>query len=131
MPKIYHATWPSKADQILEEGLTPGFDGCVYLAGPLPAHAAQFVAIRGGEFDGMQEVEIDGKTEKFPKMVQHDTIIVFEVDTNDLDLELLHQSNDHSHAFFQEDTESWYYDGSIHPNDLRISHEIDMAGVRS
>jgi len=131
MPEIYHATWPSKVSNILEEGLTPGVDGCVYLAGPLPAHAAQFVAIRGGEFDGMEEMEIDGKIEKFPKMIQHDTIIVFEVDTNDLDPELLHESTDHSHAFFQEATESWYYDGSIHPNDLRISHEIDMAGVRS
>ena len=101
MAEIYHATWPSKVSDILEEGLKPGIDGCVYLAGPLPAHAATFVAIRGGEFDGMEEVEVDGKMEKFPKMIQHDTIFVFSVDTNDLDPELLHESTDHSQPSFR------------------------------
>ncbi len=131
MAEIFHATWPSKVDQIIEEGLQPGIDGCVYLAGPLPAHAATFVAIRGGEFDGYEEVEIDGKIEKFPKMVNHDKIFVFSVDTDDLDPELLRESTDHSHAFFPEGTESWCYDGPIDPDDLQLAWEIPMVGVGS
>tara|TARA_Y100000758_G_scaffold284028_1_gene233225 strand:+ start:398 stop:793 length:396 start_codon:yes stop_codon:yes gene_type:complete len=131
MAEIYHATWPSKVNDILEEGLKPGFDGCVYLAGPLPAHAATFVALRGGEFDGTEEIEINGKMETVPKMIQHDKIFVFSVESDDLDPDLLHESFDHSATFFPEGTESWLYNGPIHPDDLLLAYEFDMAGVRS
>ena len=131
MAEIFHATWPSRVNDILDEGLKPGMDGCVYLAGPLPAHAATFVALRGGEFDGYEEIEIAGKTERFPKIIQHDKIVVFSVDTNDLDPELLHESFDHSPTFFPEGTESWFYNGLIDPEDLQLAYEIDMVGVRS
>ena len=57
---LYHAAWESKLDSIIREGLLPGPDGCVYIAGPLPAHAAQFVAMRP-DYDGFKEIEIDGE----------------------------------------------------------------------
>ena len=127
---LYHATWPSKVDSIIDDGLLPGFDGCIYLAGPLPDHAAQFIALRH-EIDGMKEMEIDGVVHQVPNVIEHDTLYVFAVYTDLLDPELLHESGDHAAEFWHEDTKSFQYDGEIDSTMVELAIEIDLAAVRS
>ena len=130
---LYHAAWESKLHSILREGLLPGPDGCVYLAGPLPAHAAQFVAMRP-EYDPsnpFKEIEIDGEMVKMPNMLDSKTVYAFEIDVDMLDLDLLQESGDHNPAFFQEDTQSFMYNGKIEPEWLEVSHSFDMEAIAS
>ncbi len=121
---LYHATWPSRTSSICKEGLSPG----VYLAGPLPAHAVQFLALRS-EIDGVREVEIDGEKHWVPNVVENDRIYVFEVDTSELDPDLLHESNDHAAGFWHEDTECYWYDGAIGLEAIKLAYRIDMADI--
>jgi hypothetical protein len=123
---LYHATWPTHLGSIMQKGLQPGSDGCVYLAGPKPAHAATFIAIRGGEFDGYTEVEVDGKTATIPNFVQHDHIYVIEIPVDELDPTKLGESGDHSPAAFPADTESYTYDGEIPYNFDWNVYQLDM-----
>jgi len=123
---LYHATWQTHLGSIMEKGLQPGFDGCVYLAGPKPAHAAMFVAMRGGEFDGYTEVEVDGKTATIPNFVQHDHIYVIEIPVDELDPTKLGESGDHDPAAFPADTESYTYDGEIPYNFDWNVYQLDM-----
>ena len=123
---VYHATWPTHLGSIMQNGLQPGFDGCVYLAGPKPAHAAMFVAIRGGEFDGTTEVEVDGETATIPNFIQHDHIYVIEIPVDELDPTLLGESGDHDPAAFPADTESYTYDGTIPYNFDWNVYQLDM-----
>ena len=130
---LYHAAWESKLHSILREGLLPGPDGCVYLAGPLPAHAAQFVAMRP-DYDPsnpFKEIEIDGEMVKMPNMLDSKTVYAFEIDVDMLDLDLLQESGDHNPAFFQEDTQSFMYNGKIEPEWLEVSHSFDMEAIAS
>ena len=130
---LYHAAWESKLDSILESGLLPGCDGCVYLAGPLPAHAAQFVAMRP-DYDPsnpFKEIEIDGEMVKMPNMLDSKTVYAFEIDVDRLDPSLLHESGDHNPAFFNEDTQSFMYNGKIEPEWLEVSHSFDMEAIAS
>ena len=130
---LYHAAWESKLHSILREGLLPGPDGCVYLAGPQPAHAAQFVAMRP-DYDPsnpFKEIEIDGEMVKMPNMLDSKTVYAFEIDVDMLDLDLLQESGDHNPAFFQEDTQSFMYNGKIEPEWLELSHSFDMEAIAS
>jgi len=122
---LYHATWPTRFDPITENGLQPGMDGCVYLAGPTPAHAATFIALRGGEFTGYTEIEVDGQTHKLPQFAQHDEIFVIEVPFDALDPALLKESFDHSASFFPEGTESFQYGGEIPYDDEWTVYKFD------
>ena len=130
---LYHAAWESKLHSILREGLLPGPDGCVSLAGPLPAHAAQFVAMRP-DYDPsnpFKEIEIDGEMVKMPNMLDSKTVYAFEIDVDRLDLDLLQESGDHNPAFFNEDTQSFMYNGKIEPEWLEVSHSFDMEAIAS
>lgn len=127
---LYHAAWESKLDSILTNGLLPGPDGCVYLAGPLPAHAAQFVAMRP-DCDGIKEIEIDGEKVRVPNLLDSKTVYAFEIEVDRLDPDLLHESGDHNPAFFNEDTQSFMYDGKIEPEWLELSHSFDMEAIAS
>jgi len=121
---LYHATWPSRIDSICEEGLSPG----MYLAGPLFAHAVQFLALRA-EIDGVRAVEVDGLTHWVPNVVENDSIYVFEVDTAELDPDLLHESSDHAASFWHEDTKSYWYEGAVGPEACELAYKIDMADI--
>ena len=90
--KLYHAAPKETMEEIIATGceLKPGIDGVVYLAGPLPAHAAVFVALRGAK-----------------------EIWIAEIDSEDLDPEKLGESFDHSARFFPEDLESFAYRGTV------------------
>lgn len=127
---LYHAAWESKLDSILTNGLLPGPDGCVYIAGPLPAHAAQFVAMRP-DYDGFKEIEIDGEMVNMLNMLDSKIVYAFKIDVDRLDPSLLHESGDHSPAFFNEDTQSFMYDGKIEPEWLEVSHSFDMEAIAS
>jgi|TARA_Y100000034_G_scaffold66233_1_gene79952 hypothetical protein len=121
---LYHATWPSRTFPICEEGLSPGS----YLAGPTVAHAVQFLALRS-EIDGVREVEIDGEKHWVPNVVENDSIFVFEVDTAELDTDLLHESSDHAAGFWHEDTKSYWYEGAIGLEAIELAYRIDMADI--
>ena len=123
---LYHATWPTPLGSIMEKGLQPGMDGCVYLAGPLPAHAATFIAIRGGEFDGTIEIEVNGETATVPNLIQHDHIYVIEIPVDELDPTTLGESGEHSPAMFPADTESYTYGGVIPYNFDWNVYQLDM-----
>jgi hypothetical protein len=125
--RYYHATWDIHLPSIMEFGLRPGPDGCVYMAGPLPAHAATFLAIRGGPTDWTMDE--NGKWQ--PHQVEAKKIYVFTIFEDDLKPELLHESFDHSPAFFPEGTEAVYYDGTIPPEDFWLEWEFDMADIGS
>ena len=89
--KLYHAAPKETMMEILADGeLKPGSDGVVYLAGPLPAHAAMFIALRGVK-----------------------EIWIAEIDSEDLDPEKLEESFDHSARFFPEDLEAFTYRGTV------------------
>jgi len=122
---LYHASYGSRMESIFEDGLQPGPDGCVYLAGPRPAHAAQFIAMRP-EVDGVHEVELDGQMLLLPKIVENDIIAIFTIDATMLNADLLQESGDHNSDFFHEDTASYCYFGSIDPDCIELTHEIDL-----
>jgi hypothetical protein len=91
--KLYHAAPKETMMEIIANGceLKPsGWEGVVYLAGPLPAHAAVFIALRN-----------------------HKEIWIAEIDSEDLDPEKLSESFDHSARFFPEDLEAFCYEGTI------------------
>jgi hypothetical protein len=91
---LYHATWHTNLGSIMEHGIQPGSDGCVYLAGPTPAHAGVFVALRQYESD-------------------ESYLYVIRVPVDELDSAKLRKSYDHNASFFPEDTESFYYTDTI------------------
>jgi len=96
--KLYHAAPKETMMEILADGeLKPGIDGVVYLAGPLPAHAAMFIALRGVK-----------------------EIWAVEIDSDELDPEKLEESSDHAAAFFPEDLEAFAYDGTIEIGDNEV-----------
>jgi hypothetical protein len=110
---LYHATWPGHEADIAVNGLVPGSDGVVYLAGPELAHAAVFLAIRPGEFKGHKKVIIGGETVMVPDYEEHEKLVVFKIPRSALDPEKLSESFDHSASFFPDDLESFVYDGTI------------------
>ena len=81
---LYHATWVSNLAGIAEKGLLPGIDGSVYLAGPQPGHAAQFLMFNT-QFDGFHEVEVNGEKHTLPVPVKNTHIYVYSVDVDRLD----------------------------------------------
>jgi hypothetical protein len=103
--EIYHATWPTHLHRIMTEGIKMNRFGEVFLAGPDIMHAAQFLAIRPGEYRG-------GNLQDF-ELVVHDKLYVVGVRTADLDSSLIKESGDHAHWFFQPDTVSVTYGGDI------------------
>ena len=127
MKKYYHAAWDKDVPSIMEFGLRPGPDGCVYMAGPLPAHAMQFLAIRGGPTDW--QLDEDGKWQPF--QTKCEKMYVFAIYKDDLEENKLHESFDHSPRFFQEDTESVYYDDAIPPECCNLEYEFDMEHLMS
>tara|TARA_B100000686_G_scaffold345355_1_gene429796 strand:+ start:2391 stop:2780 length:390 start_codon:yes stop_codon:yes gene_type:complete len=120
--KYYHAAWDKHLDSILEFGLRPGPDGCVYMAGPEPAHAAQFLALRGGPTNW--ELNEEGKM--WPVQEKADKIYVFTIYIDDLDMDKLHESFDHNANFFPPETEAVYYDDAIPPECCNLEWEFDL-----
>ena len=91
--KLYHAAPKETMENIIATGceLKPSdWERVGYLAGPLPAHAALFIALRGAK-----------------------EIWIAEIDSEDLDPEMLTESFDHSASFFPEDLEAFCYEGTI------------------
>lgn len=91
--KLYHAAPKETMEKIIATGceLKPsGWERVVYLAGPLPAHAAVFIALRGAK-----------------------EIWIAEIDSEDLDPEKLTESFDHNASYFPEDLEAFCYEGTI------------------
>lgn len=84
---LYHATSMTNLVSILDNGLTKGVDGIVYLADS-PENALKFVAIRG-----------------VPE------ILVIRVKKAELKQEQIIKTFDHSERFFQ--CRSWGYAGNI------------------
>ena len=130
---LWHATWKSKIDAVMDEGLQPGPDGCVYLAGPTFAHAAQFLQFRQ-DIERYDEVDYgDHGMSKFRVPVPYEDQIVYglQIVRSMLNPALLHPSGDHNPDFFQEDTESVYYEGTIEPEWFILMTECDMNKVRA
>lgn len=126
----YHATWQNLVDSILTDGLVPGPDGCVYLAGPEPAHAAQFKAF-SPQMDGLREVVIDGERTVLPNVIENKFIYVLSIDMDRLDPDLLSASSDHAPQFYHEDTESYCYEGTIPADCINLTHQIDMEAINA
>ena len=78
-----------------------------------------------------KEIEVDGEMVKMPNMLDSKTIYAFEIDVDRLDLDLLQESGDHNPAFFNEDTQSFMYNGKIEPEWLELSHSFDMEAIAS
>ncbi len=128
MRELYHATWLSNMASIEEKGLLPGIDGSVYLAGPQPGHAAQFLMFKT-QFNGFQEVEINGEKHTLPIPVENTHIYVYTVDVKRLDPDLLSPSSDHAPGFWQADTESYWYDGVIPPEHVSLTYQFNLADI--
>jgi hypothetical protein len=129
---LYHATYESRVGGIFKEGLKPGMDGCVYLAGPTFAHAAQFVYIRP-ESGEPKQVEIDGEKVWLPTIVPNDSIYVWAVKESDLDSSLLRESGDAylgPDSFWQADTETYEYEGTIDSRKLELAYQIPLGEDR-
>ena len=56
---------------------------------------------------------------------------VFTIYKDDIEENKLHESFDHSARFFQEDTESVYYDDAIPPECCNLEYEFDMEHLMS
>ena len=125
---LYHATWVSNLAGIAEKGWLPGIDGSVYLAGPQPGHAAQFLMFNT-QFDGFHEVEVNGEKHTLPVPVKNTHIYVYSVDVDRLDPDLLSPSSDHAPGFYQADTESYWYDGVIPPEHVNLTYQFDLEKV--
>ena len=125
---LYHATWVSNLAGIAEKGLLPGIDGSVYLAGPQPGHAAQFLMFNT-QFDGFHEVEVNGEKHTLPVPVENTHIYVYSVDVDRLDPDLLSPSSDHAPGFYQADTESYWYDGVIPPEHVNLTYQFDLEKI--
>lgn len=122
--RLYHATWPTNLRSIRSGGIRPnGFEG-VYLAGKAH-HAAGFLALRGVEYGGMETKVIDGVSHTIPKIIKHDSIIIFEVDTARLDKSLLTDSSDHNSSMYPADLKSYVYDGHIPPSAITDVLTVD------
>ena len=128
MRELYHATWLSNTASIEEKGLLPGCDGSVYLAGPQPGHAAQFLMFQT-QFSGFQEVEVDGEKHTLPMPVENTHIYVYTVDVKRLDPDLLSPSFDLAPGFYQADTESYWYDGVIPPEHVSLTYQFNLAEI--
>jgi len=120
---LYHATWalPNRNESIRRKGIVRNSEGAVYMAGPTPAHAWQFIVNRPPieHFkDGFRVPEVSN-------------IIVYEIDTDVVmadhekkhgfmtdeiylinrfeDIPHVERSTDHDPEFFAEDTNSIVY----------------------
>lgn len=125
---LYHATYESRITGIFEEGLKPGMDGCIYLAGPTFAHAAQFVYLRP-ECGEPVEVDIDGEKVWLPSIESNDSIFVWAIKESDLDSSLLHESGDAyigPDSLWHPDTESYEYEGTIDSRKLELAYQIPL-----
>jgi hypothetical protein len=138
MRELYHATWWSNTASIEEKGLLPGIDGSVYLAGPQPGHAAQFLVFQtqwatdGEGAPIYHEVETDdGQKHRFPTAVENTHIYVYTVDVSRLDPDLLSPSSDHAPGFWLADTESYWYDGVIPPEHISLTYQFNLADIHS
>ena len=135
MRELYHATWLSNTASIEEKGLLPGIEGSVYLAGPQPGHAAQFLMFHtqfAVDSEGrpiMREIEVNGEKHSLPTPVENTHIYVYTVDVKRLDPDLLSPSGDHAPGFFQADTVSYWYDGVIPPEHVSLTYQFNLADI--
>jgi len=120
---LYHATWPTRRKDIVTGGLRPG----TYFANT-PGYAAAFLAMRGGEFVGLMEIDTPDGPAQVPNVVIHDHVEVFAVHVDALDPDLLHESNDHAADFYPDDLRCWTYDGDVSPHAL-LNVRVDISGV--
>lgn len=119
MTRLYHATFPSRADAIEKEGIRAAGDGFVYMANN-PGYAAGFLRLRGGEYVGekwlnLPMLGLNGPVIGFPNIITHDTIAVFEIDEMMLNPNRLHVSTDHASSIAPPDLVSIAHDGDIPP----------------
>lgn len=112
MASYFHATWEDLADQIENEGLKPGWDGCVYLCDSIEDINKLMGWRLFQRFDGEELHPELGL--KFPKLTQFKTFVIFEVD---LDPEEVEESFDHSAAFF-EGARAWTIEREIDPSEI-------------
>jgi hypothetical protein len=126
---LYHATYESRVSGIMDKGLKPGIDGCVYLAGPTFAHAAQFIYIRP-EHGEPVEMEINGEKHWMPTTVPNDSIYVWAIKESDLDPDLLSESFDAylgPDSFWEPGTKCYEYNGTIDSRKLELSYQIPLG----
>ena len=123
-PVRYHATFASMVGEINAEGLRPGPDACVYLAGPTFAHAAQFLQFRQ-DIERFDEVDVNGAKFRVPVPYEEQIIYGFKIDTDSLNPFLLHPSTDHNPDFFDEDTQSYWYEEAITPDQMELAYQYD------
>ena len=97
MRYMYHATPKENLNSILEHGLRPGIDGCVYLC-EQPKEAIRFLLVK-----------------------QPEVIVVFEIAISDEDEARIKESFDHSFEFFQ--CRAYGYNGTI-PKEKIIDYEM-------
>ena len=130
MTDLWHATWKSRIDAVMDEGLQPGIDGCVYMAGPTFAHAAQFLQY-GQDIERYDEVDHNGSVFRVPVPYEKQIVYGLQIVRSMLNPALLHPSFDHVAEFFDEDTESFYYEGAIEPEWFILTTECDMNKVKA
>ena len=121
---LYHATWPTRADTITREGLTPG----TYFANT-PGYAAAFLAMRGGEFVGIMTVDTPDGPVEVPNVIRHDEVVVFAVHIEALDVDRLDESHDHAAAFYPDDLRCWEYRDAVSPHSLVRLDPINISKV--
>jgi len=99
---MYHATYPTHADQIRQEGLRAG----TYFANT-PGYAVAFLAMRGGvEIVGTKVVEFDGIPTEVPDTIVHTKVVVFAVMPDRLPIPPV-PSFDHVAGLYPDDLECY------------------------
>ena len=129
MTLLYHATYESRVAGIFKEGLKPGMDGCVYLAGPTFAHAAQFIYVRP-EHGEPTETLINGEKVMLPTVVPNDSVYVWAIKMSDLDPDLLSDSFDAylgPDSFWEPETKCYEYRGTIDSRQLELAYQIPLG----
>ena len=127
MNDLWHATFASTIESINEKGLLPGPDGCVYLAGPTFAHAAQFLQFRQ-DIERYDEVNHGGSQFRVPVPYENQIVYGLQIIRGLLNPALLHPSGDHNPEFFEENTDSYYYDGLIETGDVPADDAVEHEG---
>ena len=119
--KLFHATWPSRLEDIMCDGLQHG----TYFAGH-PGHAAAFMALKPGELVGFKDIVIDGVTHTIPDVIVHDECVVLAVDTAKLFGPALRRSYDHAADQFPDDLECWQYRLLVPPEHIQPLYRLNI-----
>lgn len=116
----FHATWADLGNQIMIQGLKPGWEGIVYLTDSMD-DVLKLMGFRlFSRIEGVEKIEHEGKEHDVPTIKEFDHFLVFEVELDENDVT---EQFDHSAAFFG-GARAWGYEGTISPSRFINLYEI-------